>query len=405
MFSGFDLLNDDGDGLSVSSRGLLGEAWDLLVAEEALGTPDLLSLSLHSSDENSDISSLDLLEEKITSSRNGDTDTMSTMSQFTSLLSRSGIHGPRHLKAFSLKTRAIRIGNGSQFTVFREISHEFIGNEGLVIKRVNVPFSREDGTRFASSSVYRLHLRTLELEVLALSNPFLRNHRNIVHLVAWGFDYPFTDTPIPVLFMEAALMTLTELLEEDNKGRLGDNPTDIKYQLSLDVTAGIEALHHLGIVHGDVKPDNILIFKEKSEKVPFVAKISDFGVCIDIESETKLTIEDYRGTPGWIAPEILDRSRWRTFEPEIMFRFDSYSLGLTIVSMFTNRGLPLDFDPEMNDIVDSSIDMLRGETEIPFALRTQLTKAARSFLAEDPWKRALPSSDILKTDTPAFALW
>ncbi|KAL1957500.1 hypothetical protein VTO42DRAFT_5963 [Malbranchea cinnamomea] len=389
---------------------LLDDVLDALGEDIPDNTLDIDELNLGDEGTDSGLSvPNDELAERVTLARNGDHEFLSTMSQFTSILSKTGIHGPRHLRAFNLTTRAVRIGRGAQFTVFKDESG--VQNENVVIKRVNVPLSRDKDSNksFASGSDYRLQLRTLELEVLSLCNPFLRSHRNIVHLVAWGYDYPLPDTPVPVLFMEAALMTLTDFLKPENEKLLGNNPNDIKHQLALDFTAGIEALHRLRIVHGDVKPDNVLVFRETlNDKVPFCAKISDFGVCVDIESaRSGLTIEDYRGTLAWLAPEVRDIERWSgdAFRPEVMFRFDSYSLGLTILSVFVNQGQPVDLTVEGEDPLDVAISMLRGDDSLPSPLRMQLTRALRSLLDIDPWKRSLPNSDLLKVDSPAYTSW
>ena len=374
-----------------------------MLGKETLNALGILDLGVDEAGESND-DSIDLLAERITSIRNGDFQPMSTISQFTSILYRTGVPGPWNLEAINLKRRAIKIGSGSQFTVFRE-HEQFLGNEDLVIKRINIPLSWEDGKAFPSGSVYRLQLRTLELEILALCNPSLRNHRNIVRLISWGYDYPFPDTRVPVLFMEAAMMTLTEFLKVENEDLMGERPADIKYQLSLDIVAGLEALHSLHIVHGDVKPDNVLIFRETSSTVPFCAKISDFGVSIDMEtSERILTIDDYRGTPTWLPPEVRDMSRWGVFKPDVMFRFDSFSLGLLLLSIFTRRGEPVSF-VDGEDLIDVAIESLRSKDCISFGLRMQLTKTLRLLLAEDPWKRSLPCPELLRTDTPVFASW
>jgi hypothetical protein len=380
---------------------------DLNLSSDADDDTDGVLLSANISSAGS--SWVDLLEESRTSARNGDNQVLSTVSQFVGILSRAGISGPRHLKAFNLKARAIKIGSGTQFTVFKDKPGGFAGNEGLVIKRVNVPLSVEEGGTFAQSTEYRRQLKSLELEVLALCNPVMRNHRNIARIVAWGYDYPQPDTPVPVLFMEAALAPLNEFLdpmEFDKALSKGEwKASDIKYHLALDVVAGVEAMHRLGIVHGDLKPENILVFKEKSVNVPFCAKLSDFGVCIDLENAAHpLTVDDYVGTNAWIAPEL--RARTVTdFKPEMMLRFDSYSLGLVLMSIFTKDGGMVDLDMDGEDPVDVALYYLREEEYIPRFLTTAISASLRKYLAKDPWARALPNTNLLSTDSVVYASW
>jgi serine/threonine protein kinase len=231
-------------------------------------------------------------------------------------------------------------------------------------------------------------------------------------LVAWGYDYPYPDTPVPVLFMEAAFTTLTDFLRLENEHLLGDRPTDIKYHLALDVAAGLEVMHRFRIVHGDIKCDNVLIFKQDDLKLPFCAKLSDFGVCIDMEMPgSKFTIEDYRGTHAWLAPEVKNKDEMQlaSFKPDIMLHIDSYSFGLVLLSIFALHGEPPALDKEAigggEEIMENAIQMLRSGDTIPSALRMQLIRAVRGLLAGDPWKRPLPNPELLRADIPAYADW
>lgn len=354
---------------------------------------DIESLELSDSDS----SWVDPLESAITATRNGSAPVLSTLSQFTAILSQTGIHGPRLLKTINLSTRGTKIGAGAQFTVFKDPSFQ-----GEVIKRVNVPLSNKADQRFAATMDYRLQLRTLCLEVLSLCNPIMRAHPNITSLLAWGFDYPFADMPVPVLFMEEALMPLSDFLITEKRG------VDMRYQLALDVLNGLEALHNLGIVHGDVKPDNLLVFPGPNDKVPFRAKMSDFGVCVDLEApDSKFELSDYRGTPAWLAPEVIaeDISKYGKFSPDMMFRFDSYSLALVLLSVFTADGQPLTFNKSSDGVSDRVSKLLNDRKDIPFAIRMEVRKIVLKLMAEDPRSRPLPNQALLKTDTPAYVSW
>lgn len=59
------------------------------------------------------------------------------------------------------------------------------------------------------------------------------------------------------------------------------------------------------IVHGDIKPDSILLTKEKGSYNKIKAVISDFGIATKMECfPSSVTTEHKRGTYGWRAPEL-----------------------------------------------------------------------------------------------------
>jgi Protein kinase domain len=423
-----DINSDEEDqDITAGSQSLLDNAWSRIDAEEdlSISIPNILDLDIGGDDDEAaaqeDVLQLtlegsenspwiDLLEESKTSARNGNEQILSSVSHFVGILSRTGINGPRHLKASNLKTRATKIGSGSQFTVFKDKPDGFLADDGIVVKRVNVPLSFENGIgTFSQGAEYRTQLRSLELEILSLCNPVLRNHRNIVRLISWGYDYPQPDTPLPVLFMEEALMPLNDFLLQNNfeealsQGNLSGY--DIKYHLSLDIIAGVEAMHRLNIVHGDLKPENVLVFKGDHPDVPFCAKLSDFGVCIDMENSVNpLTIDDYIGTNAWLAPELRDRTL-ADFKPELMLRFDAYSAGLVLLSVFCQDGGLIELDIDGEDQVEVALRLLRKEEGIPTAIKRALSSSIRNLLDSNPWSRLLPNTDMLGTETVSYASW
>ena len=163
---------DDDNFYSVDGESLPSDLQDWTNSTE-LEEIDLESLNLSGSD----CSWVDPLESAITATSNGSAPVLSTLSQFTAILSQTGIHGPRILKSINLSKRGTKIGSGAQFTVFKDPTFE-----GEVIKRVNVPLSSKATQRFAASVDYRLQLRTLALEVLSLCNPVLRADRKSTRL-------------------------------------------------------------------------------------------------------------------------------------------------------------------------------------------------------------------------------
>src|SRR5262245_3133783 len=108
----------------------------------------------------------------------------------------------------------------------------------------------------------------------------------------------------------------------DTLGKL--DPRDTA-RVAIGALKGLHHAHQAGIIHRDIKPDNILI-TGKNE-----AKLLDFGLAIETEESQKLTAAGtVVGTPFFISPEQA-----RGHKAEI--RSDIYSLGVTLYNMVTGR--------------------------------------------------------------------
>jgi len=93
-----------------------------------------------------------------------------------------------------------------------------------------------------------------------------------------------------------------------------------------DVAAALAHAHHRGIVHRDVKPENIFIDENTGH-----ALLSDFGVARSLEPDSRLTATGTAiGTPSYMSPEQIDGT-------ELDGRSDVYSLGLVGWEMLTGR--------------------------------------------------------------------
>jgi serine/threonine protein kinase len=174
--------------------------------------------------------------------------------------------------------------------------------------------------------------------------------------------------------------------------------------LALDISSGLETLHKYHIVHGDMKPGNILVFEQQNPKVPFVAKLSDFGLCIDLfNSKSELRIDDYLGTRDWNAPELLKKNQIEiitgtSFDPIIMLKFDTYSYGLVLVSIFCTKLDVSRLDTQEGTRAEAAVDWMRGRLELPSSLKSKLCLAVRGLLDDIPSKRPPPSPELFRID-------
>lgn len=92
-----------------------------------------------------------------------------------------------------------------------------------------------------------------------------------------------------------------------------------------DIASALAAAHAMGIVHRDVKPENIFVDEEGR------ALLADFGVARSMTNETQLTMSGIAiGTPAYMAPEQIDGV-------PLDGRGDIYSLGLVGWEMLTGK--------------------------------------------------------------------
>lgn len=98
---------------------------------------------------------------------------------------------------------------------------------------------------------------------------------------------------------------------------LGTLPVARVAGIGAQLAAGLEAVHAKGILHHDIKPDNVLITGD-------IAKLADFGISRVVHDEVTLTgSETVAGTPGYIAPEVADGAPFTEAS-------DVFSLGATL---------------------------------------------------------------------------
>lgn len=151
------------------------------------------------------------------------------------------------------------------------------------------------------------------------------NHRNVVQIYSFG---QYNGQPYIVMELVAG-GKLDDLIS--GSGGLDELKA---LKIHLEVTEGLMAAGDVGLVHGDVKPANILFGKNGE------AKVVDFGLASYIGDQQQGGA--VWGTPYYIAPE-------KACGKKVDFRSDIYSLGATLFHVLTGKP-PFD-GPTSNDVV------------------------------------------------------
>lgn len=223
------------------------------------------------------------------------------------------------------------------------------------------------------------------------------NHPNIVAVHAYGHagGRPFLAEEL----VEGG-RTLAQALREMDPGQLLPDYYRRAANLVLSVAHALHSAHAAGVIHRDVKPQNILLTPED------VPKVSDFGVARVVDVEPISREGETLGTYCYMSPEQVARRR-RPLDR----RTDVFSLGATLYEVLTlERAFPgsntpavaqsiLYHDPPSPDRVRAGVPRelaaictkaLEKEPEERYATMADLAEDLRRFLVNEPVRAAPP---------------
>ena len=203
------------------------------------------------------------------------------------------------------------------------------------------------------------------------------SHENIVNMFDVG-----QDGDLRYIVMEYVDgQTLKEMIREN--GRI--NP-DQALRMTIRILAAVDHAHRNGIVHRDIKPQNILVDHQGR------VKVADFGIACLANASQTLT-QEALGSVHYISPEQARGDR-------IDARSDIYSAGVVLYEMLTGR-LPFEGDSAVSVAIQhlSSVPLAPRDIDpdIPEPLELICMKAMNS----DPDKR-YPTADAMLEDLEKF---
>jgi serine/threonine protein kinase len=247
-----------------------------------------------------------------------------------------------------------------------------------------------DGRFDLASSTTRRQINDIYLEVAALRLPALLNSRNVVRLLGWTVAPTIHQTPS--LVFEFALGTMASIFEET------EITWQIKHQLCLDVGNGLDAIHKAGIIHSDLKPQNVLILRVGSRDTPLVAKLADFGASETEQGAKGDTTMEVKGLSyDWSAPEISLSARVTLSQ---MLKADVFSYGLLILSFSCLKGAK----PGCKES-DAAISIVRETAGIPASYLSLLTTALPLLLHLNPAERPQEVRRLLFDESEVCKMW
>ena len=201
------------------------------------------------------------------------------------------------------------------------------------------------------------------------------DHPNIVKVLDIG-----EDGGKPYIVMEYLWRSLDSVIDDDS--RMTEQRVA---QIAADIAAGLHAAHSAGIIHRDIKPQNVLLTTDG------VAQLTDFGIA-HARDLTALTRTGARlGTPHYMSPEQVDGKPADE-------RSDIYSLGCVMYHMLT--GSP----PFRAESAMAVMRMHLDAAPAPLEARTSrvapgLVRIVERCMAKNPADRFLTAAELRRALT------
>jgi Nif-specific regulatory protein len=199
-------------------------------------------------------------------------------------------------------------------------------------------------------------------------------HPNVVQVYDFGIlpgDFPF--------------LTMELLEPADLAAELARGGWPLFYEIAIQAASGLAHIHRHGVLHLDLKPDNLGLVRAAAAGGELQLKILDFGLSQSLHGPLDRRI---RGTLAYAAPEMLLQDAYDQ-------RADLYSLGMTFLELATGAL------PSAGDELAAMRFHLEAPVPDPLSLRPDLPKELAAILTRllqrDPGQR-FPSAGKLAAE-------
>jgi TolB-like protein/Tfp pilus assembly protein PilF/tRNA A-37 threonylcarbamoyl transferase component Bud32 len=163
--------------------------------------------------------------------------------------------------------------------------------------------------------------------------------------------------------------------------RIGQFTVGKAVSIGRQVCEGLAEAHGLGVMHRDLKPQNIMIDKDGN------ARIMDFGIARSLKAEGITDKGVIIGTPEYMSPEQVEGK-------DVDQRSDIYALGVILYEMVTGR-VPFEGDTPLSVALKQKTDMPRDPRGLNAQVSLDLSRVILRCLEKDKNRRYENAEELL----------
>ena len=181
----------------------------------------------------------------------------------------------------------------------------------------------------------------------------------------------------PFLVMEFVEGSTLKALIKD-KGKLS---SDQALYIARQIAEGLASIHERGVIHRDIKPQNIMVRPDGS------VKVMDFGIAKSVDMGTLTGAGLMIGTPHYISPE-------QAMGKKVDQRADIYSLGVVLYEMLTGQ-LLFDGDSPVSVLMKHLHDPVPSDWAQQHNIPPAVADLVNRCLAKDPADRYQNAGELV----------